>query len=522
MSTTPQPTTIKHAPGSQPWIQEILSPEVLVFLKELHENFEHSRQKLLESRLAVQQRMDSGVKFEFPERTAHVRSAEWKISPIPDCLRDRRLELLVLPNEESLKAGTTSKAPVLIADFEDGISPTWANLLNGHRALCQWVTHSSAGNNHSVLMIRPRAMHCDESHVTVNNELLSASLFDFGLYFFHNAHQLVEQGQGPFFYLSKLEHYREARWWNDIFIFAQNYFGLDCGTIKATVTVETMPAAFQLDEMLYELRDHSSGLSCGKQNYLFSFIKHFGTKAGYMLPDRDTLSFQCPFLECYAQQIVYVAHRRGGQAIGVTSNELPNGKNEALSDGIMETVIKGKMDEQTQGFDGSRVAHPQLVDPILRHWNSAKPETNNERPLNVQHIGVNQLLSVSRGDITERQIRQHIHVCLFYLASWLSGAGTIEIMQKVEDKTGAELARAQLWQWKQCKARLADGQVFDLALFNNLFDEESMKVRSMLSAKPEVNKYLATASELLLHLVHEKSQTSFITDLAYPLLVNRN
>lgn len=514
-STTP---SVNHSPISTQAHQLVLTEQAIEFLSQLHRKFEPARQKLLVNRIAVQTRMDAGVKFEFPERTAHIRSGHWTISEQPAELRDRRVEMIVRPSLDAMLNAVNAKVPIGIIDFEDGVSPTWTNILSLHGFLSGYENEAIRAHT-TTWMVRPRALHCDESHFMVDGEMMSATLFDFGLYFIHNAERLSKRDAGVYYYLSKLEHYREARWWNDVMAFGETYLGLQNGLAKATLTVETIPAVFQLNEMLYELREHSAGLSCGKQNYLFSFIKHFGAKQGFILPDREQLSLSTPFLEDYAMLIIQVAKRRKAPAIGITFAGIPALENDTLREECISNLKRIKAIEIKLGFDGTRVVDADLIDEVLSFWPTKQDHANQEEYLKIDAA---QMLRLPPFKATERQIRRHIHTGLNYLANWLSGKATIEILGHLEDKTGAEIARSQLWQWMQAKVRLSDGTTFDKAVYLNWFDEEFQKVRSLAAAKPDVSKYLSQAAELFLHLTTAPGQTSFITDLAYPLLVSKD
>jgi malate synthase len=448
----------------------ILTPEARRFLTKLAREFESRRRELLQRRQARQRQIDAGTVPDFLADTADIRKSNWKVAPIPHDLLDRRVEITGPPDRKMIINALNSGASVFMADFEDSNSPTWMNNLKGQANLRDAVDGtisfvSPEGKRYELsrqvatLVVRPRGWHLEERHFLVDGTPISASLFDFGLYFFHNANRLIEKGTGPYFYLPKMESHLEARLWDDVFCFAQDELGLHRGTIRATVLIETILAAFEMDEILYQLRWHSSGLNCGRWDYIFSFIKKFRNRSDFVLPDRSTVTMEKHFLRSYVELLIQTCHRRGIHAMGGMAAQIPIKSDPAANEKALEKVRQDKLREVAAGHDGTWVAHPGLV-PIVKEVFDAHMKTPNQ--INIKRDGVQikskDLLTVPTGQTTEEGLRWNIDVGLQYLESWLRGSGCVPIYNLMEDAATAEICRSQVWQWLKHGARLSDGR----------------------------------------------------------------
>jgi len=446
----------------------ILNPEACEFLTELARTFESRRQHLLERRLRRQHELDSGKLPDFLPETVAIREAEWTVAPIPKDLVDRRVEITGPVDRKMIINALNSGASVFMADFEDSNSPTWQNNLEGQANLRDAVRRtisyvSPEGKRYELnpqiatLLVRPRGWHLVEKHFEVDGKPISASLFDFGLYFFHNAKELISRGTGPYFYLPKMESHKEARLWNDVFCFAQDRLGIPRGTIRATVLIETILAAFEMNEILYELRDHSSGLNCGRWDYIFSFIKKFRNRPDFVLPDRSTLTMDKHFLESYVHLLIQTCHRRGIHAMGGMAAQIPIKNDPEANQQAIGKVRLDKLREVRAGHDGTWVAHPGLVPVAKEAFDSHMKNPNQiSRPPEQLRVTAQDLLAVTEGKITEQGLKWNIDVGLQYLESWLRGSGCVPIYNLMEDAATAEISRAQVWQWVKHGARLSD------------------------------------------------------------------
>jgi malate synthase len=447
-----------HAP-SEPGFAEILTDEARAFLTTLARACEPRRQELLARRADRQRRLDAGERPDFLPETRAVREAEWTVAPIPIDLSDRRVEITGPVDRKMIINALNSGARVYMADFEDSNAPTWRNNLEGQLNLRDAVRGTIAftspegkryalGARTATLMVRPRGWHLDERHVTVDGRPISASLFDFGLFFFHNAAALVAEGSGPYFYLPKLESHLEARLWNDAFNLAQDELGIPRGTIRATVLIETILAAFEMDEILYELKDHSAGLNCGRWDYIFSFIKKFRRHPDCVLPDRARVTMDRHFLKSYVDLLIRTCHRRGIHAMGGMAAQIPIKNDPAANEAALEKVRQDKLREVRAGHDGTWVAHPGLVPIAQQVFDAAMPGPNQ---LHVTRddvrVSAGDLLAVPDGDITEGGLRTNVDVGIQYLESWLRGLGCVPIYNLMEDAATAEISRTQVWQW---------------------------------------------------------------------------
>ncbi len=477
MSTTTILETPTHA--------EILTPEAQTFLEKLAAKFEPRRQQLLARRKLVQQEIDRGKFPDFLPEIAEIRNREWKVAPIPHDLRDRRVEITGPVDRKMIINALNSGASVFMADFEDSNSPTWKNNLDGQVNLRDAVRGTiryespegkqyEVGPNPATLLVRPRGWHLDEKHFLVEGQPISASLFDFGLYFFHNAQALLDKGTGPYFYLPKMESHLEARLWNDVFCFAQDELGIPRGSIRATVLIETILAAFEMDEILYELRDHSSGLNCGRWDYIFSFIKKFRTHPNFVLPDRSQVTMERHFLSSYVELLIQTCHRRGIHAMGGMAAQIPIRNDADANEKALEKVRQDKLREVRAGHDGTWVAHPGLVPVAKEIFDRYMPEPNQiDKPRGNRPVTAKDLLEVPKGEITEAGLRWNIDVGLQYVHSWLQGSGCVPIYNLMEDAATAEICRTQVWQWVKHGAHLNDGRTVTPALVQEIVRERS-------------------------------------------------
>src|SRR5271169_502074 len=467
----------------------ILTPQATEFLLALHTRFEPTRQALLQERKKRQASIDAGQLPHFLEASLPTREASWKVAPIPADLLDRRVEITGPPDRKMIINALNSGASVFMADFEDSNSPTWENCIEGQRNLYDAVRRtieyrSAEGKeyklnpNPAVLFVRPRGWHLNEKHFLVNGTPISGSLFDFGLFFFHNAKAQIASGTGPYFYLPKLEQHEEARLWNDVFVFAQDYIGIPKGTIRATVLIETITAAFEMDEILYELRDHSAGLNCGRWDYIFSFIKKFSHDPKAVLPDRAQVTMTTHFLRSYSKLLIRTCHRRNIHAMGGMAAFIPIKSDPVANEKAIAQVRADKEREASDGHDGTWVAHPGLVPIATEIFDRLMPGPNQiEKKLEDFHVTPADLLDVPQGQITEAGLRQNIAVGLGYLEAWLRGTGCVPLFNLMEDAATAEISRAQLWQWIHQSAQLKDGRKIDISFCDRIIDEELSKTK---------------------------------------------
>ena len=488
------------------------------FLAKLTRQFEPRRQELLARRRIRQQEIDAGQLPGFLPETAHIRETEWTVAPIPHDLLDRRVEITGPVDRKMIINALNSGANVFMADFEDSNSPTWQNNLEGQANLRDAVEGtisfiSPEGKRYELntkvatLMVRPRGWHLAERHFLVDGQPISGSLFDFGLYFFHNAHSLIGKGTGPFFYLPKLESHLEARLWNDVFCFAQDELGIPRGTIRATVLIETILAAFEMDEILYELRQHSAGLNCGRWDYIFSFIKKFRTRPDFMLPERSTVTMDQHFLKSYVDLLIKTCHRRGIHAMGGMAAQIPIKSDPVANERALDKVRQDKLREVRAGHDGTWVAHPGLVAVAKEVFDAHMHETNqiNRRRDDV-HVTANDLLAVPKGEITEEGLRWNIDVGLQYLESWLRASGCVPIYNLMEDAATAEISRAQVWQWVRHQATLSDGRRVTQELVREVIAEQKRRLKG---------SRIAEAAEIYERMMTSPDFAEFLTLVAY-------
>jgi malate synthase len=523
-----RPATVEVTERAVPHADEILSREALAFVADLHQRFNPVRQQLLAARRDRQARFDAGQLPDFLPETAEVRAdPSWRVASAPADLDDRRVEITGPAEPKMMINALNSGARVFMADFEDALSPTWGNVTTGQWAVREAVRHRLTfetddktyhlGERLATLVIRPRGWHLDEAHVLVDGQAISASVFDFGLTLFHNAREQLDRGSGPYFYLPKLESHLEARLWNDVFIAAQEAIDVPRGSIRATVLIETILAAFEMEEILYELRDHAAGLNAGRWDYIFSIIKKFRSRPDKVLPDRGQVTMAVPFMRAYQQLLVHTCHERGAHAIGGMSAFIPNRREPEVTERALAAVREDKEREAGDGSDGTWVAHPDLVTVAGEVFDRVLGERPNQKQKLREDVRVtaDDLLDVAiaGGLVTERGVRGNVSIGLAYLASWLAGNGAAAISNLMEDAATAEISRSQLWQWRTRGARLADGRTMTSELYASVRDEELARLRDELPDFPWDD-----AAALLDELVLAEGFTEFLTLLAYPLL----
>ncbi len=513
----------KQASGQQ---TEILTPEAIAFVTGLQRAFNGRRKELLEARVARQQKLDAGEKPDFLKETAQIRESEWTVSPLPADLLDRRVEITGPVDRKMIINALNSGAKVFMADFEDSTTPTWENVIDGQVNLRDAVrrtitfederTGKSYKLNESpaVLFVRARGWHLEERHVIVDGEPMSGSLFDFGLYAFHNAKELLARGSGAYFYLPKLESHLEARLWNDVFVKAESELGIPAGSIKATVLIETILATFEMDEILWELRDHSAGLNCGRWDYIFSFIKKFAADDTILLPDRGQVTMTTHFMRSYSKLCIKTCHRRAVSAMGGMSAFIPIKSDPVANETALTQVRADKEREAVDGHDGTWVAHPGLVPVALEVFNRVMPQPNQiDKQLPDYHVTAKDLLEVPAGTITEAGVRQNVAVGLGYVEAWLRGIGCVPLFNLMEDAATAEISRAQLWQWVHHGATMTDGKPVTVSLVDEVISDELGKAKTVVDAK----RYSAyeKAAELMRDLVRAPKFMDFLTLPAY-------
>lgn len=493
--------------------EHILSEEALRFVGGLARQLEPRRRKLLEARAARDRELASGGRFEFLESTRSVREGDWRVAEAPPDLTERKVEITGPADRKMMINALNSGASVFMADLEDALSPTWENILQGQVNLYDAVRREielddpASGKSYrlaekiATLLVRPRGWHLVERHVTVDGEPISASLFDFGLYFFHNAKELLERGSGPYFYLPKLEGHLEARLWNDAFRVAQETLGIPVGTIRATVLVETLAAAFEMEEILYELREHAAGLNAGRWDYIFSVIRLLRA-SDLVLPDRAQITMTVPFMRAYTELLVRTCHKRGAHAIGGMSAFIPTRRDPEVNERALAAVREDKRREAGAGYDGSWVAHPDLVPVVREIFDDALGESLHQKERLREDVAVTAAdlldFEVAGGRVTEAGVRTNVNVALQYLDAWFSGWGAAAIANLMEDTATAEISRAQLWQWVKQGAVLEDGRRLDAELYRTLRDEELAALRGAPGGAGFLDEAVALMDELVL------------------------
>jgi len=511
----------------------ITSPEALAFVAALQRAFDGRRRALLGERAVRQDRLDRGELPNLPSPDAGHRAEAWTVAPVPKDLVDRRVEITGPPDRKMLINALNSGARVFMADFEDALSPTWDNVVAGQRNVHDAVRRTIAfegpdGRRYELhddvatLMVRPRGWHLVERHLLVDGAPVSASLFDFGLALFHNARALLDTGSGPYFYLPKLESAPEAALWNDVFLAAQDALGLAPGTIKATVLLETVLAAFEMDEILYELREHSAGMNAGRWDYIFSVVKKFRARPDFVLPDRSAVSMTVPFMRAYTELLVRSCHRRGAHAIGGMAAFIPNRRDPEATAAALAKVRDDKLRESGDGFDGTWVAHPDLVPVALDIFDTALGERPHQLERRRDDVDVTDadLLAVARtgGAVTDQGVRANVSVGIRYIESWLRGTGAAALDNLMEDAATAEISRAQIWQWQRHGVPLDDGRTVTAALVRAVMDEELARLRGVLGPERFDGGRFADARRLFEQVALDSSFPEFLTLPAYDVL----
>lgn len=521
-------TTLPPSPS----LTRVMTDDAIAFLKELHENFDAKRLALLKERFDTQHHFDQHI-YPTPavEMVEHRRDPSWQVNPPPKDMLKRWIEITGPTDAKMVINALNSGADTFMADFEDSNCPTWNNLIEGQANLMDAVRRTLSftseegkeyklGDKLAVLMVRPRGWHLSEKHLTFNGERISGSLFDFGLYLFHNAKELLQRGSGPYFYLPKMENYKEAALWNEVFAFSEKKLGLPENSIRATVLIETFPAAFQMEDILYAMKERILGLNAGRWDYIFSIIKKLSHFPEAIFPDRGLITMNVPFMHDYAQLLVSICHRRRAHAMGGMSAFIPSRKDPEVNKKAFAKVFEDKDREIKQGFDGTWVAHPDLI-PIAREPFEKKLQKQPHQigwPLPKFTIINESLFNFMIPDfkITESGARLNIEVALRYIAGWFAGVGAQAIHNLMEDAATAEISRAQLWQWLFYEAKLEDGTIFSSTLFQQLLDEEAHRIES--DPQFPYQKHLAQAKKLLTRLVIEPNIPDFLTLPAYESL----
>src|SRR5579884_3220567 len=512
---------------------EILTPEALKFLSKLHRKFESRRQELLQRRVARQQEIDDGKMPDFLPETKSIREREWTVAPIPKDLEDRRVEITGPVDRKMIINALNSGANVYMADFEDSNSPTWQNNMEGQfnlrdavRGVISYTSPEGKsyklGPKLATLLVRPRGWHLVEKHLRVDGQPISGSLFDFGLFFFHNAEERLKRGTGVYLYLPKMESHLEARLWNDVFNAAQDALGIPRGSVRATVLIETIPAAFEMEEILYELRDHAGGLNAGRWDYIFSIIKKFRNRPDFLFPDRAQVTMAVPFIRAYTQLLVKTCHRRGAHAIGGMAAFIPSRRDPKVNEVALAKVREDKVREAGDGFDGTWVAHPDLVSTATECFDAVLGERANQIDRLREDVRVTgtQLVdtTVPGGRITEAGLRQNVSVGIQYIESWLRGVGAAAIFNLMEDAATAEISRSQVWQWVRHRARLAEGPEVTAELVRQVEEEELGKIRDLHGRELYGRGRFEEAREVFHQVATSEEFVDFLTLPAYQLI----
>ena len=517
---------------SQPEYASILTPEALSFVVGLHRSFDGERNRLLALREARARRFAKGELPDFLPETRSIRDGSWLVAPIPADLQDRRVEITGPTDRKMVINALNSGARVFMTDFEDSNSPTWDNMIRGQMNLRdRWSgtmeyrdpdtgKKYALGKNPAVLMVRPRGWHLPESHMTVDGEVVAGALFDFGLYFFHNAKLAIARGSGPYFYLPKMESHLEARLWNSVFTAAQSMLGLPLGTIKATVLIETLPAAFEMDEIIYELREHMAGLNCGRWDYIFSFIKTLSSNRKYVLPDRSQVVMSKAFLAAYSALLIKTCHKRAAFAMGGMAAQIPNRKDPQANQVALAKVTADKEREARNGHDGTWVAHPDLVPVAMDVFNALMPTPNQ---LYVKRedvtVGQKELLEIHKGTKTEAGFRENIRVGVQYLEAWLRGRGAVPIYNLMEDAATAEISRSQIWQWLKFGATLDTGKKVTGKFFATCLAEEMKRVKQEVGVAAFAQGRFKDAVSIFKTMSTSKNFEAFLTLPAYKKII---
>ncbi len=519
-------------------VKKIFSSQCLEFLTDLHKFFNSKRIHLLEERKKIQQKIDSGWMPDFLEETRSIRESDWTILSTPDDLLDRRVEITGPPVRKMIINALNSGAKTFMADFEDSLSPTWANIAEGqfylNLANKKMIDFTDSKNkkdyklidNPAVLIVRPRGWHLPEKNFLIDNEIASGALFDFGVYFYNNYKILLDQGTAPYFYLPKIENHHEARLWSEVFKFTEEKFKLPKGTIKATVLIETILAAFEMDEILYELKDNIVGLNCGRWDYIFSFIKRFRNNKNFLLPNRSLVSMRVHFMKSYSELLIQTCHKRRAHAIGGMAAQIPIKNNEVKNNKSIQRVYDDKLIEVYNGHDGTWVAHPGLVSIAKGVFDDQLEypcQLGNKRE-DIK-VSASDLLKLpvktaggKAGVISEQGIRTNINVGILYIEAWLRGNGCVPLYDLMEDAATAEISRAQIWQWLRHKAKTVDGKEVTLDYYNMLLEEELQKIKDTIGDEKYNQGKFKESAEIFNKMSTSKIFEEFLTLPAYDLL----
>ena len=523
------PTGVEVKGELLPAFSEVLTPEALALVASLHRRFDSRRKELLRARRDRQAEFDAGTVPDFLLETREIRDGTWTCASIPSDLRDRRVEITGPTDRKMVINALNSGAKMFMADFEDANSPTWRNMIEGQINLRDAIRReiqftSPEGKEYrlnekcAVLLVRPRGWHLEEKHLLVDGKPVAGGLFDFALYFFHNARELIERGSGPYFYLPKMESHREARLWNDVFNFAQDELGIPRGTIRATVLIETIPAAFEMDEILYELREHSAGLNCGRWDYIFSCIKKFAHKKDFVFADRGLVTMTTHFMRSYSLLCIQTCHRRNTFAMGGMAAQIPVKNNAAANEEAFAKVRADKEREARDGHDGTWVAHPGMVQLAMEAFDAVMKTPNQiERKREDVKVGAGDLLDFGPEEpITEAGLRQNVSVGVQYLEAWLRGSGAVPLFNLMEDAATAEISRAQIWQWIRTPGgKLTDGRKVTVELFQEILGEELDKIRNQLGDASYGARKFNLARDLFQGITIDDLFADFLTLPAY-------
>ncbi|MBX3498559.1 MAG: malate synthase A [Alphaproteobacteria bacterium] len=515
-----------------PGFETVLTPEAVAFIVDLQRRFNPRRAELLAARAERQKKLDAGQKPDFLPDTKEIRDKDWTVAPLPKDILDRRVEITGPVDRKMVINALNCGANVFMADFEDASTPTWANMVEGQFNLRDAVRRTitfadpQSGKSYAlnqktaVLFVRPRGWHLPEMHVMVDGKPMSGSLFDFGLYFFHNVKEAMARGTGPYFYLPKLESHLEARLWNDVFVHAQQALGVPNGTIKATVLIETILATFEMDEILWELKDHSAGLNCGRWDYIFSFIKKFREQDWAVLPNRGEVTMTSHFLRSYSQLVIKTCHRREVHAMGGMAAQIPIKNDPAANEAAMERVRADKRREAGDGHDGTWVAHPGLVEIAKAEFDAVMKEPNQiARKRQDVHVTPADLLTMPTGGKSEAGLRQNVAVGIGYVEAWLRGIGCVPLFNLMEDAATAEISRAQVWQWVRHGQKLDDGRLITKELVRQIVREENDKVKAQMGAERYAAGRYEDAAQLMIELVEQPVFHEFLTLPAYDRII---
>ena len=516
----------------KPDFEKVLTKEAVAFIADLHRTFNGRREELLARRVERQKRLDAGETPDFLPETAQIRESDWTVAPLPQDILDRRVEITGPVDRKMIINALNCGANVFMADFEDASTPTWDNMIEGQANLADTVRRQidyvdpqngkayKLGDKTATLFVRPRGWHLPEKHMIVDGQPMSGSLFDFGLYFFHNAREALDRGTGPYFYLPKIESHLEARLWNDVFVAAQDALGVPQKSIKATVLIETILATYEMDEILWELRDHSAGLNCGRWDYIFSFVKKFREQEWSVLPDRAQVGMTAHFLRCYSQLLIKTCHRREVHAMGGMAAQIPIKNDLAANEEAMGRVRADKKREAADGHDGTWVAHPGLVEIAKGEFDAVMKEANQiARKRQDVHVTAADLIRMPEGTKTEAGLRQNVAVGIGYLEAWLRGVGCVPLFNLMEDAATAEISRAQVWQWVRHGQTLNDGRLITRELVREIVREELDKAKAQIGEEAYGQGRHEEAALLMIDLVEQPQFCEFLTLPAYDRIV---